>query len=187
MSPVHSTRLPPPLPAVEPLSPYIMKTKPWWSIVLMAGAFTTAAPAAGDAPKGSTEATPKPAKKAAQKLSPPVAAKKATEEAKRVHVQGDLVAMSTPPPPARAETKTSAAATGQVWVPGHWAPVKGEWQWTPGQWQIPPTPVSVWIDSKYDAKTKQWSAGYWQPDRPESYESETAQQSPTPSPAKSEN
>lgn len=74
--------------------------------------------------------------------------------------------ISTPPPPVRPETKPPAPAGLYVWVPGHYAPAKGEWQWIPGEWSVPATPSSVWIEGRYDEKTKRYSPGYWQPDRP---------------------
>ena len=102
-----------------------------------------------------------------EKLPPELAASKTVEEANKEHSEPakDRFIMETPPPPLRAEKKPPIPAAGMVWVPGHWYPSKGEWQWRAGQWGIPATPISVWIDAKYDAKTKQWSPGYWQPDR----------------------
>lgn len=74
--------------------------------------------------------------------------------------------ISTPPPPSRPENRPPAPAGVYVWVPGHFAPVKGEWQWVPGEWSVPATPSSVWIEGRYDEKAKRYSPGYWQPDRP---------------------
>lgn len=74
--------------------------------------------------------------------------------------------IAAPPPVPRPETKPPAPAAGYVWVPGHYMPVKGEWQWVAGEWGVPATPSSVWIDARYDAKVKYWTPGYWQPDRP---------------------
>ena len=111
---------------------------------------------------------------------PALAASQAAEKARREHIlpAPDPFMMATPPPPLRAETKAPPPAAGHVWVPGHWASVKSEWQWTPGAWGIPATPSSVWIESRYDSKTKHWSAGYWQPDRAHSYEPEAVQKDP---------
>ncbi len=122
----------------------------------------------------------------AAKLSPTLAASQVAEKAKREHIlpASGPVMMETPPPSLRVETKAPAPAAGYVWIPGHWKPVKGEWEWTPGEWGIPPTAVSVWIDGKYDSKTNQWSAGYWQPDRPQSYEQPEVPQKHPPLPAK---
>lgn len=121
----------------------------------------------------------------AAKLPPALIASEAAEKARRDHIlpARDPFLVATPPPSLRAETKTSAPAPGYVWMPGHWAPVKGEWQWKPGEWGVPATPSSVWIEPKYDSKTTHWSAGYWQPDRAGSYEPEAPQKDP-PSSAK---
>jgi hypothetical protein len=129
---------------------------------------------------GSAAETPDK-KQEKRNLPAAVAADKAATEAKRAHVQAtELVPMLHAPPMAQVEAKPPSPVAGRVWVPGHWVPEKGEWRWTKGEWRLPPTPISVWIEPRYDAKTKQWSAGYWQPDRPDSYEGETAQAAATP-------
>jgi hypothetical protein len=92
----------------------------------------------------------------------------------------DRFVMETPPPPVRPEKKPSIPAPGMVWVPGHWVAVKGEWQWRPGEWGVPATPISVWIDAYYDPKTKHWSPGYWQPDRPAPHQPDTVEKERTP-------
>lgn len=76
----------------------------------------------------------------------------------------DPSVIETPPPAARAETKPVSPDPKYAWVPGHYIPVKGEWQWVAGKWAMPPTVESVWIQGSYDAKTKRWSEGHWQPD-----------------------
>jgi hypothetical protein len=121
----------------------------------------------------------------AKKLPPATAEAKAVEAATKEHIQPvhDRYRMETPPPALRPETKPPMPAQGMVWVPGHWIPVKGEWQWTAGHWGIPATPISVWIDAKYDPKSKQWSPGYWQPDgaTPEPPEVPAPKEDQTPS------
>ncbi len=78
--------------------------------------------------------------------------------------QTDPSIIETPPPRARVETKPASPDPKYAWVPGHYVPVKGEWQWVSGKWAMPPTVESVWIQGSYDAKTKRWSEGHWQPD-----------------------
>jgi hypothetical protein len=129
-------------------------------------------PVAVKSPVGTDRPAPA-APASAARLPKSLAEEKATEEALRAHVRPAARLMATPPPAARAEVKPPAPDAHSVWVPGHWAPEAGEWKWTAGQWSTPATPVSVWIEAKYDAKTKQWSPGYWQPDRPDSYLNET--------------
>lgn len=91
----------------------------------------------------------------------------AVTEAKRRHIKpaDDRLRMANPPPAAKPEKKPAAPANNYVWRPGHWAPAEGEWRWVAGEWALPPTPVSVWIEGKYDEKEQRWTAGYWQPDR----------------------
>lgn len=74
--------------------------------------------------------------------------------------------MPEPPPAPLTETKPPAPAPNQVWVPGHFMPVKKQWRWVRGEWAVPATPSSVWIPARYDEKDKKWSPGYWQPDVP---------------------
>ncbi|HEX2855552.1 MAG TPA: hypothetical protein VHO24_20115 [Opitutaceae bacterium] len=140
-------------------------------------------PAATSTPVPSSAEKEKPADSAA-KLSPALAASRANEEAKRAHIlpASGPFKMETPPPAPRTETKPPTPVAGYVWMPGHWAPVKGQWQWTPGEWGNPPTAASVWIEGKYDPKTKEWTAGYWQPDRAQSYEPDVLEKEPAPSP-----
>ncbi len=109
-------------------------------------------------------------------LPPELAESKATEQAIAAHIKSPRtpVPIAAPPPSPRAEKKLPAPAEGYVWVPGHWRPVAGQWQWTAGEWATPATPASVWMEPSYDPKAKQWSSGYWQPDRAESYETDTA-------------
>ena len=154
-----------------------------------ASAAESAPPAKREAPivvnekKGTTTPTPSAAKGEVSKtwIADPVAAE-ITDQAKREHIVpgGDLHRMETPPPAARKETRPKSPEPGLVWVPGHWRPVQGEWTWVNGEWGFPPTPVSVWIEPKYDPVTKQWSAGYWQPDREEPYVEESSQDDPLP-------
>lgn len=161
-----------------------------WSCLLAAGvAAEKSSPPPATPSVAQPAATPavtpaekeKPADDAA-KISPSLAASRAAEEARRAHILPATgpFKMETPPPAPRTETKTPAPAPGYVWMPGHWTPVKGEWQWTPGEWGLPPTAASVWIEGKYDSKTKQWSGGYWQPDRPDSYEPEVQKEVTSP-------
>jgi hypothetical protein len=148
-------------------------------------------------PATSATAVQKPAPTPAEKAKPAASqassavtaskqsdADRALEEANEKHIRPahTLVAMETPPPSPRTEKEPPLPAPGLVWMPGHWTPVKGEWQWTPGEWGIPATPVSVWIEPRYDAKTKQWRPGYWQPDRAAPYEPEPSHDDHTPTP-----
>jgi hypothetical protein len=139
-------------------------------------------PMASPAP-GPTPEKEKPAESSVR-LSSSLAASRAAEEARRAHIlpTAGPFKMETPPPAPRAETKSPAPAAGYVWIPGHWTPVKGQWQWTPGEWATPATAASVWIEARYDSKTKEWTAGYWQPDRPDSYEPEIQKETTAPGP-----
>lgn len=75
------------------------------------------------------------------------------------------------PPPATPLAPTErpprpAESDRYVWVPGHYRPVEGRWTWVDGSWHLPPTEISVWIESSYDPANKLWFTGYWQPDAP---------------------
>ncbi len=84
--------------------------------------------------------------------------------------------MAAPPPAPRAEQKPAVPVAGHVWVPGHYMPVEGQWRWVMGEWGVPATPASVWIPARYDEKTRKWTPGYWQPDRPTPPEPDVAPQ-----------
>jgi hypothetical protein len=94
--------------------------------------------------------------------------------------QTDPSVIDTPPPPARAETKPASPDPKYAWVAGHYIPVKGEWQWVAGKWAMPPTVESVWIQGSYDAKTKRWSEGHWQPDGKPATKPELNEKGPAP-------
>ncbi|MEO7597549.1 MAG: YXWGXW repeat-containing protein [Opitutus sp.] len=144
-------------------------------------AHSSAAPAESPRSADSTQskakaATPTPAEKGSTvKPSSELAASLALEEANKEHIRSPRTPLlvATPPPAARAEKKTPSPSPGLVWVPGHWVPFQGEWHWNAGEWGFPATPISVWIEPTYDAKTKTWTAGYWQPDREVPYDTET--------------
>lgn len=88
--------------------------------------------------------------------------------------------MADPPPAPRTETKPAAPEPGYVWVAGHYMPVKKEWRWVRGEWAVPALPISVWMESHYDAKAKKWSPGYWQPDAPATPPAEPPPKTSTP-------
>ena len=121
------------------------------------------------APPAAEASSAKTTAKENEKKSPAAAIEdeKAAATAARRHIlpPPDPFLIAVPPPSARAETKTPAPAANLVWRPGHWAPVKGEWQWVAGDWAPPPLPSSVWIEGEYDPKAQRWNPGYWQPDR----------------------
>jgi hypothetical protein len=161
-----------------------MRTKMPLVIAALCGWLASSA-SAEHAAKNSSTPAPSPAVKAAvqdEKTQPApipkagstvppsseLAASLEVEEANKEHIKESrtFLTVDTPPPAPREEKKPPAPAAGLVWVAGHWLPVKGDWQWKSGEWGFPATPVSVWIESKYDPKTKRWTAGYWQPDKP---------------------
>jgi hypothetical protein len=138
-----------------------------------------AAPSSSAVASPSTPAVPAPTTtaEALQKLGVPAPRypahpppKKPGERAQATGATSAKIIMATPPPPSRAETKPAAPAGNFVWVPGHYVPLNNEWRWVAGEWGVPATPASVWIEASYDPKTKSWSPGYWQPDRPETYD-----------------
>lgn len=115
----------------------------------------------------------------ADKPSPPTKLPESLKEEKKREQAVDnhilpenLAVMEQPPPPPRAETQPPAPGEGFKWKPGHWAVVNKQWAWVPGEWGMPPQTSSVWIEGRWDEKTKKWSAPYWQADRPETYASE---------------
>jgi hypothetical protein len=127
------------------------------------------APAAAPAPVTTAETLQKLGVPAPRYPAHPPA-KKAGARGKDSAVTAARIVMPTPPPPPRAESKPAPPPGNYVWVPGHHVPIKDEWRWVAGEWGVPATPASVWIEAQYDPKTQSWSPGYWQPDRPDSYE-----------------
>ncbi len=159
----------------KPFAPLLMKNSLSFLVAAACGLLVsdalgetseTPAPPAGQASAAQSEAS--------EKTAPASDDRDSAEAAKEAHIRpaSAPVAMKTPPPALRPETKPTAPAQGLVWVPGHWVAVKGEWHWTAGVWSVPATPISVWIEARYDAKTNEWTPGYWQPDREQPYDTE---------------
>lgn len=108
------------------------------------------------------------------KLPPALKDEKAREKADETHVTPPgLASMSQPPPAPRKESQPPSPAPNYKWQPGTWKPVDGTWTWVAGKWVVPPDAASVWIEGRYDTQTLKWTEPYWQPDRPNSYNTET--------------
>lgn len=155
-----------------------MKTKAGWTMLGVGGLLMASALVAA------TTAS-KPDNAPAQPPATELKESQEREAANKEHIRPAraFIVVETPPPPARKEEKPPQPSAGMKWVPGQWSPRDGKWEWKAGQWDFPATPISVWIEAKYDEKTKRWTAGYWQPDRPAPYEPEPSNdETPPPTP-----
>ncbi|MBO6934360.1 MAG: hypothetical protein JJ863_05280 [Deltaproteobacteria bacterium] len=79
------------------------------------------------------------------------------------------VTVADAPPPLKPAVQTRPAASGSVWIEGHWS-WNGGWVWADGHWDTPPQPGYVWeppvcvavADGGY-----QFHRGYWRPQNQE--------------------
>lgn len=69
-------------------------------------------------------------------------------------VQGsELVAVESPPPPAKVERVGSDPGKPCMWLDGQWEWLGRHWEWTDGAWVVPPEgcyfapPRAVWVTS----------------------------------------
>jgi hypothetical protein len=49
----------------------------------------------------------------------------------------------------------------EVWVPGHYTYVKGQWIWIRGVWSTPPKVGARWVEGRYDRSSRRWTEGHW--------------------------
>ncbi|HEX4265273.1 MAG TPA: hypothetical protein VH597_13130 [Verrucomicrobiae bacterium] len=76
------------------------------------------------------------------------------------------VVVTEEPPPPRTEIEGTAPSEAQVWTPGYWTNVNGNWVWMPGHWELRPRVNAVWVpghwDKNSDGKGWIWTAGRWE-------------------------
>ncbi|MBC8044986.1 MAG: YXWGXW repeat-containing protein [Rhizobacter sp.] len=67
------------------------------------------------------------------------------------------------PPAERVEVRVVAPSPRHVWIDGHWARRRGDWDWVPGHWDAPPRERAVWERGhwKQTRRGYVWVDGYW--------------------------
>ena len=73
-----------------------------------------------------------------------------------------VVVREAPPRPVVVERQYSSPGPGFVWVPGHNSWVHGAWVWFPGTWVRPPQPNTVYIEGRWDERSRNWIEPHWE-------------------------
>jgi hypothetical protein len=80
------------------------------------------------------------------------------------------------PPPAKAETQTTAPSSDHVWIAGHWEWSVSEetWIWAAGAWALPPDDGATWVGPETEDNNGDWvyTPGHWRWGDPGSAEGE---------------
>lgn len=90
------------------------------------------------------------------------------------------------PPEPLLERVEAAPAPGYVWVQGHYSWIAGGWVWVRGAWVMPPRPDALWVESRWEAASQQWTEGYWAFPQPAPSPSEPSRSTSAPSSQRAE-
>jgi hypothetical protein len=71
------------------------------------------------------------------------------------------VAVRYAPPSPRFERRMAAPGRGYFWIGGHHAWMTNQWVWVPGIWALPPQPGALWVEGRWDNRSRNWIDGYW--------------------------
>jgi hypothetical protein len=76
---------------------------------------------------------------------------------------GDLIAVSSEPPPARVEVVPPEPSVGAVWLDGEWQYARKRWVWSPGRWvePIPGATYSPWQTARATDGSLYMAKGVW--------------------------
>jgi len=72
------------------------------------------------------------------------------------------VVVHTAPPPPVVEQRIISPGSGYVWVPGHNSWMHGRWIWVPGTWVRPPQPEAVYVEGRWDERSRNWIEPHWE-------------------------
>jgi hypothetical protein len=76
---------------------------------------------------------------------------------------GPRVYVVKKPPPPRLEVVGVAPSAAHVWIAGHWAWERGNYQWVPGHWAKRPRTGAAWVPGhwKQTRRGHVWIQGHW--------------------------
>ena len=73
-----------------------------------------------------------------------------------------IIVREAPPRPVIVERQYAQPGPGYVWVPGHNSWVNGRWVWFPGTWVLPPHPGAVYVEGRWDERSRNWIESHWE-------------------------
>lgn len=72
-----------------------------------------------------------------------------------------IVVREAPPRPTVVERQYVSPGPGLVWVPGHNSWIHGRWAWIPGTWVRPPQPNLIYVEGRWDERSRNWIEPHW--------------------------
>jgi len=73
-----------------------------------------------------------------------------------------IVVREAPPRPTIVERQYAAPGTGYVWIAGHNTWINGRWAWISGTWVRPPQPGVIYVEGRWDERSRNWIEPHWE-------------------------
>ncbi len=73
-----------------------------------------------------------------------------------------IVVREAPPRPVVVDTRYAAPGSGYVWVAGHNSWRNGRWVWMAGAWVRPPQPNVIYVEGRWDERSRNWIESHWE-------------------------
>ena len=73
-----------------------------------------------------------------------------------------VIVREAPPRPVIVERQYNSPGPGFVWVAGHNSWVRGGWVWIPGTWVRPPQPNTIYVEGRWDERSRNWIEPHWE-------------------------
>jgi hypothetical protein len=72
-----------------------------------------------------------------------------------------IVVHEAPPRPVR-EVIVTSPGRGYVWVPGRYVWHHHHWNWVPGVWVVPPQQGAIYVEGRWDERSRNWVEAHWE-------------------------
>lgn len=73
-----------------------------------------------------------------------------------------VIVRQAPPRPVIVERQYNAPGPGFVWVAGHNMWINDRWAWIPGTWARPPQNNTIYVEGRWDERSRNWIAPHWE-------------------------
>lgn len=77
-------------------------------------------------------------------------------------IPAPILVREAPPRPTIVEAQYAAPGPGFVWIAGHNAWMNGRWVWVAGTWARPPQPGAVYVEGRWDERSRNWTESHWE-------------------------
>ena len=77
--------------------------------------------------------------------------------------RGDVEYVIREPPHERLEVATRSPGAEYIWIKGHWAWRRNDYEWVPGRWALPEGRLRVWEEGRWEHDRAGWYyvEGHW--------------------------